>query len=97
MDSADPGQVKAESTKPAEVKEEPWDPLAHIRKVKEQESSKATIPPGATNEIRLGMTFTEVEVVLGRPQTRVDLGAKVLYKYKHMTVEFQDGKGADVR
>lgn len=47
-------------------------------------------------EVKLGMTFAEVESVLGVPQTRVDLGPKVLYKYKDMTVVFKDGKVADV-
>jgi hypothetical protein len=31
------------------------------------------------------------------PQTRVDLGDKVLYKHKNMTVEFHNGKLTDVR
>jgi hypothetical protein len=53
---------------------------------------------GATvNEIKLGMSFAEVEASLGLPVTKVDLGEKVLYKYKDMTVEFQDGKVSDVR
>jgi hypothetical protein len=48
-------------------------------------------------QVKLGMTFAEVESVLGPPSTRVDLGEKVLYKYQDMTVEFRDGKVADVR
>jgi hypothetical protein len=48
-------------------------------------------------EVKLGMTFGEVESALGMPQTRVDLGEKVLYKYKDMTVEFRDGRVVDVR
>jgi hypothetical protein len=48
-------------------------------------------------EVRIGMSFGEVEAALGPPQTRVDLGRKVLYKYKDMTVEFHDGKVTDVR
>lgn len=48
-------------------------------------------------EVKAGMTFEEVESALGPPQTRVDLGEKVLYKYKDMTVEFHDGKVADVK
>jgi hypothetical protein len=35
--------------------------------------------------------------VLGVPETKVDLGDKVLYKYKNMTVEFHTGKVSDVR
>ena len=49
------------------------------------------------NQVKAGMTFAEVEQALGVPQTRVDLGEKVLYKYKDMTVEFHDGKVTDVR
>jgi hypothetical protein len=48
-------------------------------------------------EVKVGMSFAEVEKVLGVPQTRVDLGEKVLYKYKDMTIEFQNGKVRDVR
>jgi hypothetical protein len=48
-------------------------------------------------EVKLGMTPAEVEAALGLPETKVDLGEKVLYKYKNMTVEFRDGKVADVR
>jgi hypothetical protein len=49
------------------------------------------------NQVKLGMSFAEVEKQLGVPQTRVDLGEKVLYKYKDMTVEFHDSKVTDVR
>ena len=49
------------------------------------------------NQVKSGMSFAEVESALGVPQTRVDLGDKVLYKYKDMTIEFNDGKVADVR
>ena len=49
------------------------------------------------SQVKTGMSFTEVERALGVPQTRVDLGEKVLYKYKDMMVEFRDGKVADVR
>ena len=48
-------------------------------------------------EVKLGMSFAEVEAALGLPQTRVELGEKVLYKYKDMTVEFHDGKVTDVK
>jgi hypothetical protein len=48
-------------------------------------------------EVKLGMTPAEVEAALGLPETKVDLGEKVLYKYKNMTVEFHDGKVTDVR
>lgn len=48
-------------------------------------------------EVKLGMSFAEVEAALGLPQTRVELGEKVFYKYKDMTVEFHDGKVTDVK
>jgi hypothetical protein len=49
------------------------------------------------NQVKAGMSFAEVESALGVPLTRVDLGEKVLYKYKDMTVEFHGGKVTDVR
>jgi hypothetical protein len=48
-------------------------------------------------EVKLGMTPAEVEAALGLPETKVDLGEKMLYKYKNITVEFHDGKVTDVR
>jgi|GEM_PF-655304 hypothetical protein len=49
------------------------------------------------DQVKTGMSFAEVESALGVPQTRIDLGEKVLYKYKDMTVEFHEGKVTDVR
>jgi hypothetical protein len=54
-------------------------------------------PASAPKELKLGMTAADVEKILGPPLTKVDLGEKVLYKYKDMTVEFHDGKVTDVR
>jgi len=51
----------------------------------------------ATKEIKLGMTTDQIEKALGLPATKVDLGEKILYKYKDMTIEFHDGKVTDVR
>jgi hypothetical protein len=48
-------------------------------------------------EVKLGMTPAEVEDVMGLPVSKADLGEKVLYKYKDMTVEFHNGKVTDVR
>ena len=48
-------------------------------------------------EVKLGMTPAQVESVMGVPTSKADLGEKVLYKYKDMTVEFHDGKVSDVR
>jgi len=49
------------------------------------------------HEVKTGMSFAEVEAALGLPETRVELGEKVLYRYKDMTVEFHEGKVTDVR
>ena|SRR2546422_4327450 len=48
-------------------------------------------------EVKLGMSPSEVESVMGLPISKADLGEKVLYKYKDMTVEFHNGKVTDVR
>jgi hypothetical protein len=48
-------------------------------------------------QVKLGMSAAEVEEALGPPETRADLGDKVLYKYKDITVEFKGGKVVDVR
>ncbi|MBI3665539.1 MAG: hypothetical protein HY236_04820 [Acidobacteria bacterium] len=48
-------------------------------------------------QVKAGMSFAEVEEALGVPQARVDLGERVLYKYKDMAIEFHDGKVVDVR
>jgi hypothetical protein len=51
----------------------------------------------SVKEVTLGMTLARVELELGLPETKVDLGEKVLYKYKNMTVEFHNGRVTDVR
>jgi len=48
-------------------------------------------------EIKLGMTMGEVESALGKPDKKVNLGAKQIYYYKDMKVTFKDGKVADVQ
>jgi hypothetical protein len=39
----------------------------------------------------------QVEHLLGSPDVKADLGEKLLFKYKNMTVEFHAGKVTDVR
>lgn len=48
-------------------------------------------------EVKLGMTPAEIVAALGLPETKADLGEKVLYKYKNMTVEFHNGRVTDMR
>ncbi len=50
-----------------------------------------------TKEISLGMTIAEIESILGRPETKISLGEKVIYKYEDMAIEFVDGKLTDVK
>lgn len=56
-----------------------------------------TILEPATKDIKLGMSVADVEKAFGAPVTRVDLGEKLIYRYKDMVVEFHDGKVSDVR
>jgi hypothetical protein len=58
----------------------------------EQKKSGASV-----KEVTLGMTLARVELELGLPETKVDLGEKALYKYKNMTVEFHNGRVTDVK
>lgn len=48
------------------------------------------------NTIKIGQTPEEVVAILGAPEKKVDLGAKLIYMYKDMKVVFVDGKVADV-
>lgn len=52
---------------------------------------------GAPRTIALGQTIEEVEAILGKPTTIIDLGAKKTYVYPDMRVIFVDGKVADVQ
>lgn len=54
-------------------------------------------PRAAEKVIQRGMTYTEVEAVLGAPTARANLGEKTVYKYPNLTVEFHAGKVTDVR
>jgi hypothetical protein len=57
------------------------------------DSSVASAP----KSIALGQTMAEVEGVLGKPETVINLGAKVTYVYKNMKVIFTNGKVTDVQ
>jgi len=50
-----------------------------------------------TKTVALGQTMAEVEAILGKPETIVNLGTKVIYNYKGMKVIFVDGKVSDVQ
>ncbi len=50
-----------------------------------------------TKTIALGQTTKEVESIMGKPETVVNLGSKITYGYKSMKIIFVDGKVADVQ
>ena len=43
------------------------------------------------------MTPEQVEAALGKPDKKVNLGAKQIYVYKDMKITFKDGKVSDVQ
>ena len=49
----------------------------------------------ATRTVRLGQTTDEVTAILGAPDKKILLGAKILFVYRDVTVVFVDGKLAD--
>jgi hypothetical protein len=51
----------------------------------------------APASISLGQTPEQVEAGMGKPQTVINLGARVIYVYATMRVIFQDGKVSDVQ
>jgi hypothetical protein len=58
---------------------------------------KTEAAASAPASIALGQTTAEVEAALGRPNSVINLGPKVIYVYTSMKVIFQDGKVADVQ
>ena len=51
----------------------------------------------AAHTVTLGQSRAQVEAVLGKPETVLDLGAKVVYVYRSLKVVFVDGKVSDVQ
>lgn len=51
----------------------------------------------APKTVALGQSRADVEAILGKPDTIIDLGPKVTYVYKNLRVVFTDGKVADVQ
>lgn len=72
-------------------------PVPSVNAVTGPQKEGVGLPPANLTVIALGMSISSVEVLLGPPAVKVNLGDKVLYKYKDMTVEFRDGKVSDVR
>jgi hypothetical protein len=76
----------------------PTSDVAAIKKViSEFVTTEDAAAAANTKTIELGQTTTEVEKILGKPETVIKLGAKVTYVYKNMKVIFTDGKVTDVQ
>jgi len=54
-------------------------------------------PPRSRKEIRVGMTSSEVETLLGPPRAEIAFGAKTRWTYADLTVVFEAGKVRDVQ
>jgi hypothetical protein len=69
------------------------------RTVEDEQRKKqsASGAPAPAKGVKLGMTPVEVEAALGLPETKAELGEKLLYRFQGMTVEFHNGKVTDVR
>jgi hypothetical protein len=51
----------------------------------------------APRTVELGQTPEQVEAAIGKPETVINLGTKITWVYKNITVVFVDGKVADVQ
>jgi hypothetical protein len=71
---------------------------AAVKKVVDEVlATEATVNAVKTATVELGQTPEQVEAAMGKPETIVNLGAKMTYVYKTMKIIFQDGKVADVQ
>jgi hypothetical protein len=68
------------------------DVMAHLSGILKTEAAAS-----APATISLGQTPEQVEQAMGKPQTVINLGARVIFVYPAMRVIFQDGKVADVQ
>jgi hypothetical protein len=57
----------------------------------------AAAPAVSGGSVSLGMTFAQVENILGQPRNIADLGAKRIYLYKDLKVTFLNGRVTDVQ
>lgn len=58
---------------------------------------KTDLARGQIVDISEGMSIAEVERLLGLPEKRATIGAKIIFKYPDVTVEFTNGKVTDVK
>lgn len=59
--------------------------------------SKSAAAASAPKTVELGQTVEQVEAVLGKPETIINLGTKVTFVYKNLKIVFVDGKVVDVQ
>ena len=59
--------------------------------------SKSAAAASAPKTVELGQTVDQVQAVLGKPETIINLGTKVTFVYKNLKVVFADGKVVDVQ
>ena len=61
------------------------------------EGGQLPAEPGSGATVSLGMSIAEVESALGKPKSRVDLGAKKIHVYQDLKVTFLNGRVSDVQ
>jgi hypothetical protein len=79
---------------PAPQAEQP--PAAPAEAAKYADIPPPPAPPAAPRKLAKGMTPDEVKAILGEPESMVDLGGKVIYKYKDYKFTFVGGKVSDI-
>jgi hypothetical protein len=72
-------------------------PEAIKKAVSQVISTEAEADAAHTKTVQGGMTPQEVEGIIGKPDTVLNLGTKMTYVYKNMKVVFQDGKVVDLQ
>jgi hypothetical protein len=63
----------------------------------QQQPPPQQAPPAEPASIQMGMTVDQVEAVLGSPDKKVSIGAKLIYVYKDLKVTFTNGKVTDAQ
>lgn len=59
--------------------------------------SKSAAAARTPKTVELGQTVDQVEAVLGKPETIINLGTKVTFVYKNLKVVFVDGRVVHVQ
>lgn len=86
------GAVRPDTSAAAQITE-----AAHEANLEEKGIIAQGAEAGTGGTVTLGMSPREVEGILGRPRSTVDLPNKQIYVYKDLKVTFLDGKVSDVQ